>query len=197
MISLYRPGRSLLHRLPAAAKLAGLAVLAVALSVWPHTWMTAAAALGVVFALFALAGFGPRTWARQAWAIRWIVVFVAVLQLVFAGPAAAFVTTVRIAAVVLLAALLTLTTRSSDLLDALRRGVEPLRRFGVDPWRVAFALSLTIALVPVIAGFFRRIREAQRARGVRLGFRAVVPLLVRSLRHADDVADALSARGIA
>jgi biotin transport system permease protein len=197
MISLYVPGRSVLHRLPAGAKVLGLAVLAVLLSVWPHTWVTAAIALGLVLALFGLAGFGPLTWLRQVWALRWVIAFVAVMQLVFAGPAPAFVTTVRILAVVLLASLLTLTTRSTDLLDALHAGLRPLRRVGVDPWRVAFTLSLTIALVPVIADFSRRIREAQRARGVRLGPRVVVTLLVMSLRHADDVADALTARGIA
>lgn len=197
MISLYRPGRSILHRLPAGAKLLGVAAVAVAVSVWPHTAATATVALAAVFALFALGGFGPLEWARQVWAIRWIIAFVALMQLVFAGPLEAYTTTVRIAAVVLLAALLTLTTRTADLLDALQAGLTPLRRFGVDPWRVAFTLSLTIALVPVVADFFRRIRDAQRARGVRLGFRAVVPLLVMSLRHADDVADALSARGIA
>ncbi|KQZ04848.1 hypothetical protein ASD19_02145 [Microbacterium sp. Root53] len=197
MISLYRPGSSPLHRMPAGAKLALGAVLAVAVSVWPHTAVTATVTLAAVFGLFALAGFGPLEWLRQVWAIRWIVAFVAVMQLVFSGPLEAYITTVRIAAVVLLAALLTITTRTSDLLEALQTVLAPLRRFGVDPWRVAFTLSLTIALVPVIADFLRRIREAQRARGVRLGFRAVVPLLVMSLRHADDVADALSARGIA
>ncbi|MER7797811.1 energy-coupling factor transporter transmembrane component T [Microbacterium sp. NPDC096154] len=197
MISLYRPGGSLLHRMSAGPKILGLAGVAVLLSVWPHTGVTAAGALVAVIGLFALGGFGPRVWAAQLWSLRWIILFVAAMQLIFAGPAEAFVTTVRIVAVVMLAGLLTLTTRSSDLIDALERGLRPLRIAGIDPWRAAFVVSLTIALVPVIADFARRIREAQRARGVRLGFRAVVPLLVMSLRHADDVADALSARGIA
>lgn len=197
MISLYRPGRSPLHRLPAEAKLIGMAVLALVVSLWPHTPVTAVGTLLGVLALFALGGFGPREWGRQLWALRWIVVFMAGTQLLFLGPQPALVNTVRVVSVVLLAGVLTLTTRSEDMLDVVERALRPLARFGVDPWRVAFTLSLTIALVPVIADFGRRVREAQRARGVRLGVRAVVPLLVMSLRHADDVADALSARGIA
>jgi len=197
VIALYRPGSSPVHRAPTGVKLLLAAALALLISLWPHTWQTALASLALVFALFAVGGFGPRTWWRQVWAIRWIVLLVVAMQLVFATPLAALVTTTRIASVVLLASLLTLTTRTQDLLDALQRALSPLRRIGVDPWRVAFTLSLTIALVPVVGDFSRRIREAQRARGVRLGFRSVVPLLVMALRHADDVADALTARGVA
>lgn len=196
MISLYRPGRSPLHRLPAGAKLIGLAVLALAVSLYPHGALSAGVVLALIPAVYALGGFGPAEWARQAWAVRWIVLFMVVTQLIFLTPLDAFVNTTRVFAVILFAALLTLTTRSTDLLDALQRGLAPLRRFGVDPWRVGLTLSLTIALVPVIADLARRVREAQRARGVRLGVRAVVPLLVLSLRHADDVADALAARGL-
>ncbi|WOF21726.1 energy-coupling factor transporter transmembrane protein EcfT [Microbacterium betulae] len=197
MISLYRPGDSLVHRMPAAAKLGAVAAIALLVSLWPHTPVTAGAALAVVLALFAIAGFGPVVWAGQLWSLRWIVLLMALTQLVFSGPLAAAVNTTRVVSVVLLAGLLTLTTRSEDMLDTVERGLRPLRRLGVDPWRVAFTLSLAIALVPVVADFARRVREAQAARGVRSGIRAVVPLLVMSLRHADDVADALSARGIA
>lgn len=197
MISLYRAGASPLHRAPAGVKLVGLAVLAVAISLGARTPTLAGVALAVVLALFALGGYGPREWLRQLWATRWIVVFVAATQLIFLTPADAVVNTTRVVSVVLLAAMLTLTTRTADLLDALQVALRPLARVGIDPWRVGFTLMLTIALVPVVAGFADRIRDAQRARGVRLGPRAVVTLLVMALRHADDVADALTARGVA
>lgn len=197
MISLYRAGTSPLHRLPAGAKLAVLAVLALAISLGARTAPLAAASLAAVFLAFVLGGFGPATWLRQMWGARWIVVLVALTQVLFLPPEDAFANTTRVVSVVLLAGLLTLTTRTSDLLEALQRALSPLRRIGVDPWRVGFTLTLTIALVPVVAGFAQRIREAQRARDVRLGPRAVVTLLVMSLRHGDDVADALAARGIA
>ena len=57
-------------------------------------------------------------------------------------------------------------------------------------------LATTVTAIPVIAGFAAAIREAQRARGVRLLPHAVVvPLLVMSLKHADDLAEAMVARG--
>ncbi|ALJ20715.1 energy-coupling factor transporter transmembrane component T [Microbacterium sp. No. 7] len=197
MISLYRPGRSPLHRAPAGLKLLALTAVALAMSFIPGTIWTSAVWLGVVVVAYALGGFGLPTLARQLWATRWIVVLMVVTQLIFLTPDAAVANTTRVVAVVMLAGVLTLTTRTEDLIDVLQRLLSPLRRFGVDPWRVGFTLSLTLTLVPVIADFGRRVREAERARGVRLGVRAIVPLLVMSLRHADDVSDAMTARGIA
>ncbi|WP_261167221.1 energy-coupling factor transporter transmembrane protein EcfT [Microbacterium sp. Marseille-Q6965] len=197
MIALYRPGTSPLHRAPAWAKLLGLALLALVVSLYPHTAGTALGAFTAVVLLFLLGGAGPREIARQLWRARWIVLILALSQGVFLGPEAAIIGTTRVVAVVLLAALVTLTSPMGELLEVLQGTLAPLRRLGVDPWRVAFTVSLAIAAVPVVAGFAAQVREAQRARGVRLGPRAVVTLLVLALRHGDDVADALTARGLA
>jgi len=195
VIALYLPGHSILHRTPAGVKLAALLVLALTVSLWPHTAYSLAAVGVLVLGLYALALFPPLVLLRQLWLAKWIVVIMVVTQLIFLTPWDALVNTVRVVAIVLLAGLLTLTTRSSDLLEALEAGLRPFARVGVDARRVGLTLSLAISMLPVIAGLAARVRDAQRARGVRLGFRAVVPILVLALRHADDVADALSARG--
>jgi biotin transport system permease protein len=195
VIALYRPGRSPLHRAPAGVKLVGLIALALLISLWPHTGVTIAIAAALVVALYALALFPPTVLLRQLWLARWIVVLMVATQLIFLTPWDAVVNTTRVVSIVLLAGLLTLTTRSEELLSALEAGLTPFARFGVDARRVGLTLSLAISMLPVVAGIAARVRDAQRARGVRLGFRAVVPILVLALRHADDVADALSARG--
>lgn len=195
MISLFRPGRSPLHRLSAGAKLAGLAVLVLAISLWPHTPWTAAIGLACVFALFLVGGQGPMVFARQAWSVKWVMLLLVVTQLVFVSWQSAVTVTARVLAAILLAGLVTLTTRMSDLLDALERVLGPLRVVGVDPARVAFVLSLTIAAIPVIGGLAEQVTESYRARGVRMSPRAVVSLLVLALRHADAMGDAITARG--
>lgn len=196
MIALYVPGRSILHRAPAELKLIALVALALAISLYPHDLLSAAITFVAVAALFAVAGVGIRVYLRQLWLTRWIVLLVAVTQLIFLTPADAVINTLRVVSIVLLAALLTLTTRSEDLLRALERALAPLSRIGVDPRRVSLTLSLTISMIPVVASIAAQVRDAQRARGVRLGFRIVVPILVIALRHADAVADALTARGV-
>lgn len=197
MIPLYHPGTSVLHRAPAGAKLLGLAVLAIAASLYPHTPLTAAVTLALTTVVFLIGRLGIVSWLRQVWQIKWIVVLLAVTQVVFLGPEQALTGTTRVVAVLLFAAACTMTTSTGDMIDALRRVLAPLRLVGVDPWRVAFTLSLTIAVIPVVASLAAQVREASRARGVRLGPRAIVTLLVLALRHADDVGDALTARGVA
>lgn len=196
MIQLHRPGTSILHRMPAGAKLAGLAVAALALSLFPHDAWSIGIALSAVCALYAVARLPLRVLAGEVWRLRWLILVLGVALWIFLGPLAAWISTGRVLALVLLAGLLTITTPMGAMLGVLRRMLAPFGRFGVDVDAVSMTLSLTITMIPVVAGFAEQIRDAERARGVRLGIRGVVPLLVRTLRHADDVGDALAARGL-
>jgi biotin transport system permease protein len=109
----------------------------------------------------------------------------------------AIVVTGRLVVAVVLAGLVTLTTRVVDLLDVFERVLGPFRRVGVDAERVALMLALAIRTVPVVAGLAEEVRDAQRARGIGASPRAfAVPFVVRSLRHADALGEALIARGL-
>ncbi|GAA2512944.1 energy-coupling factor transporter transmembrane component T family protein [Winogradskya humida] len=196
MISLYRPGTSLLHRMPAGPKLVVVAGLATAISLLPANPLLLAAVLVAVAGCYLLAGTGIAEAGRQLWRLRWVLLVVSLSQVFFLPVLAVAANVIRVGAVVLVANLITLTTRTDRLIDALERALRPLRKLGVNSDRVALMLSMTITTIPVIAGFAARIREAQRARGVTVSpFAAVVPLLVMALKHADDLADALVARG--
>ncbi|WP_101845433.1 CbiQ family ECF transporter T component [Zhihengliuella sp. ISTPL4] len=190
-------GAGFLHRVPAGPKLAALAVAALALTLPPQDPVSIAVCLLAVLALYPIGGVPLTAAGAELWRLRAILLVLAIALTVFVSPAAAWVSTGRVAALLLLAALLTSTTRMSDLLAVLQRLLGPLRRFGVEPEAVSMAVSLTLTMVPVVAGFAQRVRDAERARGVRLGVRGVVPLLVMTLRHADQVGDALAARGVA
>lgn len=197
MISLYRPGTGLLHRLPAGLKLIGLVLGSLVISIWASTPLAAGIALGAVVLLHLIAGLGVRTLGATLWQLRWLILVLGAFLWIFSGPAAAGVAVARMSAILLLAACVTVSTPTGELLDVLRAVLNPMRRWGVDPEAVSLTLLLVIAMVPVIAGFRAQLREAERARGVRLGWRMVLPLLVRALRHGDQVAEALTARGLA
>lgn len=189
-------GTGVLSRVPAGPKLAGLAIAALALTLFPHGPVSIAVCLAVVLALYPIGGVPLSAAATELWRLRAVLLVLAIALAVFVSPVAAWVSTGRVTVLLLLAALLTLTTRMSDLLVVLQRLLRPLRRVGIDPEAVSMAVSLTLTMVPVVAGFAQRVRDAERARGVRLGVRGVVPLLVMTLRHADQVGDALAARGV-
>jgi biotin transport system permease protein len=196
LTSTYQPGTSLLHRSGAGAKLLGLLVFSTLL-VGLQSPVTVLVGLLLVAGLYVIAGFGVRILVEQAWPLRWFVLFLIPFQWWTAGWQAAVVVVGTLVVAVVGAALVSLTTRVTDLLDVITRLLEPTRAIGVDPDRVALLLALTIRAVPVIAATLHEARDARRARGLERSTRALVtPVVVRTIRHADRVGEALAARGI-
>ncbi|MER5324099.1 energy-coupling factor transporter transmembrane component T family protein [Streptosporangium roseum] len=192
----YVPGGSLLHRLPAGAKLAGLAASCTALLLLrPPVALAGAAA--VVTLLYVVSGVGVAAAWAQIRPVRWFAVALFGMQLLFVDLPGAVSSTLRVVLAVALAGLVTLTTRTAAMMACLERRLSPARLVGLDPFRLSLLLSLTLRSVPVVAELASRVREAQRARGVERSVRAfAVPLVVSVLRHADALGEALSARGL-
>jgi biotin transport system permease protein len=154
-------------------------------------------ALLAVLGLYLVARIPLRLALRQVRPLVWILGFVALFHLLASGWERALVFTGIVVTLVLLAALVTLTTRTTDLVDAIVAALRPLRRVGVDHERIGLLLALGIRSIPVVVGLAEDVRDAQRARGLTTSPRAfAVPLIVRSLRHADALGDALVARGV-
>ncbi len=196
MISLYAPGSGILHRMPAGTKMLLLAVGALGLSLWHAGAAGGVAVVCAVGSLFPISGLPLRMLSHALWQLRWLVLVLGGALWLFSGAEVAIANTARVVSLLLLAELVTRTTRTGDMLTVLRRMLRPLRRFGVDPDAVGLALTLTIAMIPVVAGLADQVRDAQRARGVRLGPLAALPLLVLTLRQADEVGEAMVARGV-
>lgn len=194
-LSLYVPGDGPLHRLPAGTKLAALLVLGVALF-----FLASPVALGVAALLaagaLALTGATPRQLAGQLSGIALILAIIVVANGLLVSWEQAAVVGLRIAALVFLAFAVTLTTRSSDVLDVLERVLAPLERRGLaHAGKVALAVSLVLRFVPEILKQVADIREARAARGLKVGpIALVVPTVVRTLRSADAIAEAIDAR---
>ncbi|KAJ8144543.1 hypothetical protein OY671_002375, partial [Metschnikowia pulcherrima] len=151
----------------------------------------------VVAALYALAGVGARAAWEQVRPSRLVVPVLLAVQWFALGPAAAVVLTTRLVALVALAGLVSLTTRTAAVLAAIERGSRPLGRVGVDVGRVALVSSLAVRSVPVVAALAQRVRDACRARGREHDVRAfAVPLVVGVSRQADALGDASRARGL-
>jgi len=151
----------------------------------------------LVAGLYGTGGFGVRTLVEQVCPLRWFVLFLLPFQWWTAGWQGAVSVVGTLVVAVAGAALVSLTTRVIDLLDVIARVLGPARAIGVDPDRVALLLALTIRAVPVIAATLDEARDARRARGLEHSTRALVtPVVVRTIRHADRVGEALAARGV-
>lgn len=192
----YLPGTSPLHRLPAGAKLGALLAAAVATLFLDRVWHVVVLAAAVV-ALHLLARIPPRAVWAQMRPLFWMVLVLGAFQLVVNGWRTTVVVVGTIVGLVLLAGLVSMTTRTTALVDVVVRLCRPLRRVGVDPERVGLLMALGVRSVPVVIALAREVREAQLARGLGASPTAfAVPLVVRSLRHADRLGEALVARGV-
>ncbi|WP_432498123.1 CbiQ family ECF transporter T component [Kineococcus auxinigenes] len=198
-----QPGSSRLHRTGAGAKLVG--VVAVGAVTGLARWLLAPApaalvlvALAVLVAALALgAGLRPRYLAGQVRSLAWVLLALGVFQVWSNGAASAVAVLAGLVGCLWAAAVLTATTPVPVLLDALARAARPLRRVGVDPEHVALTFSVAVAGVPVVARLLAQAREAAAARGLRGDPRVVlVPAVVRTVAHAEAVAEALAARGL-
>ena len=210
MLSLYVHGDSPLHHARAGLKTGLFAVWVLALTLLPLSlWTAGAAVVGAVTAY--LVGFGLRRGAamiasdlRALW-LFYVVLFAA--QWIFTDAFAAGLMVARVLGFVFTAQVLTRTTRIADMTGVAEAVLRPVERI---PWagprlaragfradRVGLAMGLVLSSIGHLRALAEQIRHAQAARGVRMAPWAwVLPLLVLSFKHADDVGDALAARGI-
>ncbi|BCI56052.1 cobalt ABC transporter [Mycolicibacterium litorale] len=197
VLGVYRPGGSPVHRLPAGLKLVALGGLITVMSVLVDSPARLGVAAAVVGVIFAGARMGVRTVVAQLRPVFWVVVFVFGFQLLFTDWRRALVVCGVLLLSVALAAVVTTTTRTTDMLAALTRAMRPLVRIGFPVEQVALALALTIRAIPLMVETVRQVDEARRARGLRFSPRIVVaPVVVAALRTADGFAEALAARGL-
>ncbi|MFC5928676.1 energy-coupling factor transporter transmembrane protein EcfT [Cryobacterium melibiosiphilum] len=195
MIGLYSPGTSLIHRAPTLLKLLllSLGVGVVALFGDPRQL---GVALIVVVALFIIAGVPLKASVRQIAPILWMLLLAVPVQALLAGWLVAGLMAGRLLIAVALAALFTLTTTVTAVLEAFDQLLRPFSRW-IDAERVGLLVALTIRCIPLVTEIVSEVLEARTARGTRGTLRALaVPVIVRSLYAADALGEALAARGV-
>jgi len=195
MLDLYSPGRSPIHRLAPGVKILAMMVGGTGLFLVESLGIVAVALASVV-ALYKIAGLSASQLWNQIRPVLWILIFFLGLQWWLSGASVAGFVVLRLATLLLLAGLVTLTTRASDMIESLTSGLRILRPLGVNPAKVGLAISLALRFIPVLAQITTEVREAQKARGMEHSIVAVaMPVAIRMLKMADDISDAIDARG--
>ncbi len=192
--STYVDGNSPLHSLPATVKLFSIAVLGTGVFVCGDLSILAGVLFGILL-LYMLARISLATMVRQIkFSVPLLVVIFAV-QWFVADWQIGLLIILRFAILIMAGSLVTLTTQTSDMVEALEWLLRPLRHLGVNVAKISLCLSLTIRFIPVMARVTQQVREAQRARGLERSIVAVaMPVIVRLLRMSDEIAEAIEAR---
>jgi biotin transport system permease protein len=199
-LALYVPQGSPVHRTPAGWKLAALTGLSMLVFLVPTLPVVVGALAGVLVLGLGVARLPLAVLGRQARAVLWWLVALFVLHALVTDVLTGAVTALRLLTLVLAAAVVTATTRVTEMVAVVERVCGPLRWVGVRPARIGLVISMALRFLPLISERADRIREAQAARGgstrgVRGLTTTVVPLLVQVLQLAHTVSEALDARG--
>ncbi|MFI5429221.1 energy-coupling factor transporter transmembrane component T family protein [Aeromicrobium sp. UC242_57] len=143
----YRPGTTLLHKIPAGPKIGLLALYGVVTVVAKGPW-TALGFVAFSLLLVAWARLPLRSILRAMRPLLLVITFVTVFQVWQRGWPTAIHVIGDLLALVIAALVFTGTTPIDAMLDAITRGLGPFRRFGVNPEKVALAFSLMIRAIP-------------------------------------------------
>jgi len=111
---------------------------------------------------------------------------------------------IRLALLIIIAALLTMTTAPIELTDSLEKLFSPLKRVKVPVHEFALMMTLALRFIPILLREAERIRNAQLSRGLSLEgnlmhrvkniIPMILPLMVAAIRRADELAVAMEAR---
>lgn len=214
------PGDSLLHRLDPRAKTAGVLVAAASILA-ASNWQGFALAAGLTLAAVALSGLRAGIFLsglRSLWVLLAVTFLIQVLltpgeavlafgplQVSREGLEAGGRIFLRLALLILIASLLTLTTSPVSLTAGLESLLSPLGRLGVPAHELAMMMTIALRFVPTLLQEAEILLKAQRSRGAGLAGRGparwaggllplFVPLFAGALRRADDLAVAMEAR---
>lgn len=203
----YIPKESPIHALDARVKLALLLLYSITLF-FMRTWL----GLGVFALLLLMVLIATRiplkNYGRVLMPALAILVFIWVCNSIpfdAARSLNALMYAARISLVIIASFVITFTTTSTQLTDALASIMRPLRALHVPVDDIAFMLSLALRFIPLLFEQLGQIKVAQTSRGAQFSSGSLwkrlktwmvvlIPLFIGFFRRADTVAEAMDAR---
>ncbi|MCX7223459.1 MAG: energy-coupling factor transporter transmembrane component T [Burkholderiales bacterium] len=192
---LFTPGDTWLHRVSASYKLSALLVLGASLLCVDQLWLLVVVVLCTLFFVLQL-GIPFAQLSRQLRPACWLILYVGLIAWLVQDVWIALEVSLRMFALLLAAIVVLSTTSITQVMAVVYQVLGPLHRIGwVDREQVALVLGLTLRFIPELGVQWRNIREAQVARGLSgRPFSMIVPMLMRTIQRASEIADAIDAR---
>ncbi|HET6490363.1 MAG TPA: energy-coupling factor transporter transmembrane component T [Syntrophales bacterium] len=213
------PGDSPVHRFDPRVKI--LCALLLSIVILNAGLAESLAVTMFLLAAAALSGLSARRIAEALKPLAWFFAILFFLHLFFTDgrpilPSLGAVTyeglerglsvTWQFVALVVSAAILTMTTAPSELVGGLEKLLRPLNRIGIPSHDIAIMVSVSLRFVPTLLEEVERMKEAQVARGADFGSgpiigrlkkmaTLVIPLILCTFRRADELALAMEGRG--
>jgi energy-coupling factor transporter transmembrane protein EcfT len=218
----YIPGGSIIHRMDPRVKI--LSVIFLSIIILEGKVLTDAMIAALLIGLVPISRLTPHHMLKALRPLIVFLLLLFLLHLLFTGgtPIPPFppwgvaptyeglsrgaLVTLKFVLLVLAASILTMTTSPTLMVNGLERLLRPLRIIGVPSYDIATMISIALRFVPTLLEEMTRVREAQVARGadfrkgpllrrIKSATSLLVPILMSSLRRADELASAMEGRG--
>lgn len=194
--SVYQPGTSFVHRLPANFKLLALLCFGLLVVIF-RSPLFSIGALAVALLIALVAGISFSNLLKSFRPLLTVVLLLAFFQWWLNGWPWAFEVTATILSLAVMASNYSATTPVDKTLDVIVGGLRPFERFGVNPEKVALATSLMIGSLWAIGQIAKDTNEAVTARGlVRTPRVYLAPMAIRTVAYGQEKGEALTGRGI-
>ncbi|ADU28444.1 energy-coupling factor transporter transmembrane component T family protein [Evansella cellulosilytica] len=222
IIGQYVSSNSFIHRLDARAKLLCLIVFIAILFVYRHPFVMASASILLVIA-FILARIPIIYYLKGLRFVVLMITFTFLFHALFQGGDILLLETpianvyleglieggyfaLRLLMIFIFASLLSLTTTPVELTDGLEKLLSPLKKLKLPIHELAFMMGISMRFIPILSDEAEKIIKAQTARGAHFSSGSLwkrltafipifIPLFVRALNRAEEVAIAMEARG--
>lgn len=195
--SLHVEGHSLLHRMPVEMKLLILMITGLGLYL-VHSPALLFSAMLLTGLVYLSTGIGLSRAFYRLKPVLFTIGFLGLANILFLSPGEALEITLRLLAVLFLAAAVTASTEIGAFIATTTALARPLERLGLlKAADIGLAFGLVLRFVPEIAARYEALKEAHAARGITVRLsRMLGPLIIATLRDADRIAEAIDARGI-
>lgn len=192
---LFTSGDTWLHHMRASYKLSALLVLGASLLCVDQLWLLGLVVLcALIFIAQLRIPFAQLS--RQLRPACWLILYVGLIAWLVQDVWIALEVSLRMFALLLAAIVVLSTTSITQVMAVVYQVLGPLHRIGwVDREQIALVIGLTLRFIPELGVQWRNIRDAQVARGLSgRPFSMIVPMLMRTIQRASEIADAIDAR---
>lgn len=194
MIGLYIPNDTSIHKLRPGIKLLFLTICGTTIIMVSSIPLLGLFLLSVIL-LYRIAKIPFSIMIKQFKSMGLLLVLLFAFQTLFGSWLTGVEVVLRLIILLYLSSLVSFTTKVSDMVASIEVGLQPFRYFGVNPSKVSMVISMAIRFIPLLSEKFNEVREAQQARGLNTNIVALaIPLIIRTIRMASEVAEALEAR---
>ena len=218
----YVPGDSPLHRLDPRAKLL-MCITYVVLVFFANSLATCLLLLLTLLVAIFVSQVSPKLYWRGIKPLVWIILITVIFQVLFSaggpvywrwgifsvtrdGLVNSLIIFFRFVVIITASTILTVTTPTLRIVDALSWFMRPLKAVKVPVNQITLMISIALRFIPTIMDEAVKIANAQRSRGMNLDegnlfkrlLRMVpilIPLFVDSFKRAEELATAMEARG--